>query len=195
MRRIPIIVTVIVIIVMHTSCYADCSCDDWVNRAGYCVDYVKTKIPIFPIPHNAVEIKALKNKEISNVTEGDVAIFDLGKYWHFSYVEKVHIDQQGNATAIDVSEMNFGGQMSFHEYMNKWSPKNEREWKKALCCGVTNTYGQTSFRKNIPLKTIKQIWSPISVASEDVWGRRGNTVVNRVSEFINRFFLFRGREL
>ena len=195
MRRISIIVAAIVITVMHTSCYADCNCIDWVRRDGYCVDYVKTKIPTFPIPNNPVDIAALKNKEIPDVTAGDVAIFDLGKYWHVSYVEKVHTDQQGNATAIDVSEMNFGGHMSFHEYKNKWSPKNESEWKRALCCGVTNKYGQTSLRKNIPLNTVKQIWSPVSAASEGVSVRRGITVVDKVMEVLNRFFHNTGREL
>lgn len=195
MRRIPIIVTAIVITGMYTSCYAGCNCDDWVKRDGYCVDYVKTKIPTFPIPNNAAEIAALKNKEIPEVTEGDVAIFDLGNYWHVAYIEKVHLDQQGDATAIDVSEMNFGGQMSFYEYKNKWRPKNESEWKRALCCGVTDKYDQTSMRKNVALNTVKQIWSPVSAASEGISGRRGNTVVDKVREVFNRFFLFTGREL
>jgi hypothetical protein len=164
MRRIPILVTTLIITVIHTSCYAGCNCDDWVKGGGYCVDYVKSRIPAFQIPKNTTEIAALKNKEIPEVTEGDVAIFDLGNYWHVSYVEKVHVDQRGNATAIDVSEMNFGGQMSFHEYINKWNPKNESEWERALCCGVTNKYGQTSLRKNIALNSVKQIWSPTFTA-------------------------------
>lgn len=195
MRRIPIIVTAFVNTVMHTSCYAGCNCDDWVNRGGYCVDYVKSKIPTFPIPRNEAEISSLKNEEVPAVTEGDVAIFDLGDYWHVAYVERVHMDRQGNATAIDVSEMNFGGQMSFDEYKNRWSPKNENEWKRALCCGVTDKYDQTNLRKNIALSTIKQIWSPVSAASEDVSGRRGNIVVDKVKEVLNRFLLFTGREL
>jgi len=195
MRRIPIIVTAIAITVMPTRSYADCNCDDWMKRDGYCVDYVKTKIPTFPIPNNAVEIAALKNKEIPDVTEGDVAIFNLGNYWHVSYVEKVHTDQHGNATAIDVSEMNFGGQLSFEEYKNRWIPKSESEWKRALCCGVTNKYGQTTLRKNIPLKTVKQIWSPISAASEGVSGSRRNRVVDIVTQVLNRFILFTGRAL
>ena len=195
MRRIPIIVTAVAITIMHTGCYADCNCDDWVKRDGYCVDYVKTKIPTFPIPNNAVEIAALRNKEIAEVTEGDVAIFNLGNYWHVSYIEKVHIDQHGNATAIDVSEMNFGGHLSFEEYKNRWIPKSESEWKRALCCGVTNKFGQTRLRRNIPLKTIKQIWSPISAASEGTGGRHGNSVVDIVTEVLNRFILFTERAL
>lgn len=195
MRRIPIIVTVCVTTVMHTCCYAGCNCDDWMKRDGYCVDYVKTKIPTFPVPNNVAEIAALKNKEVPEVTEGDVAIFDLGNYWHVAYVEKVHLDRQGNAASIDVSEMNFGGQMSFHEYKSKWSPKNKSEWKRALCCGVTDEYDQTSLRKNVELNTVKQIWSPVVAASGGVGERRGNTVVNKVREVFNRFVLFTGREL
>lgn len=196
MRRIPVIIVIAVAVtVMRTNCHAGCNCDDWVKKDGYCVDYIKTKIPAFPIPNNAVEIEALKNKEIPEVTEGDVAIFDLGNYWHVSYVEKVHLDRQGNATAIDVSEMNFGGRMSFNEYKNKWSPKNKSEWKRALCCGVTDKYGRTSVRKNIPLNAVKQIWSPIPATSEGVAGRHDDTVLDRVTEALNRFFLFAKREL
>ena len=126
--------------------------------------------------------------------EGDVAIFDLGRYWHVAYVEKVHTDQQGNATAIDVSEMNFGGQMSFDEYKSKWSPKNESEWKRALCCGVTDKYDQTDSRKNVALNTVTQIWSPAPAASEGMAGRGDNSVIDKVREVLNRFFLFTERE-
>ena len=195
MKCITMFLTAITVTVMHASCYAGCNCDDWLKKGGYCVDYVKRRIPAFPIPNNATEIAVLKNKEIPEVTEGDVAIFDLGNYWHVSYVEKVHMDQQGNATAINVSEMNFGGQMSFLEYNNKWSSHNESEWKRALCCGVTNKYGQTSLRKNIPLNTIKQIWSPISAASESISGRRDNSGVDKITEVFNWFLLFTGRKL
>ena len=163
MRLKAIMATAFAITVMHSNCHADCNCDDWMKGAGYCVDYIKTRIPAFPIPYNVREIAAINNKEIPEVTEGDVAIFDIGKYWHFSYVEKVHRDQHGNAMAIDVSEMNFGGQMSFDEY--KWIPKNESEWKRAVCCGVTDKYGQMSLRNYIPLNTIKQIWSPKGTAA------------------------------
>jgi hypothetical protein len=56
---------------------ASCSCSDWMNKGGYCVDYVKEKIPTFPIPQNTTEIASLKNKEISEISEGDVAIFNF----------------------------------------------------------------------------------------------------------------------
>src|SRR5690242_2731935 len=102
-------VTVFSLIAVSSTAFAGCNCDDWMDRGGYCVDYVKTKIPTFPIPKSETEIEALKNREISKVEEGDVAIFDLGRYWHVAYVEKVHTDSRGRATAIDVSEMNFGG--------------------------------------------------------------------------------------
>lgn len=190
MRRIPLIVTAIVLTIMHTRCYAGCSCDDWVKRDGYCVDYVKTKIPAFPIPNTVAEIETLKNKEVTEVAEGDAAIFDLGNYWHVAYVEKVRLDQHGKATAIDVSEMNFGNRMSFLEYKNKWHSKNASEWKRALCCGVTDKYDQTSLRNNISLNVVKQIWSPVIAASEGVSGRSGNAVVDKVREVLNQFLLF-----
>lgn len=194
MRRISIIVIAFVITV-HTRCYAGCNCDDWVKRGGYCVDYVKSKIPTFPIPHNVAEITAIKNKELPEVAEGDVAIFDLGNYWHVAYVEKVHLDQQGKATSIDTSEMNFGRQMSFREYTDKWSPKNVSEWKRALCCGVTDKYGTASVQKNVELNTVKQIWSPTSAASRGVEGIHGDTIVDKAKEVFNKFFLFTGGEL
>ena len=194
MRLILIIVTT-VIIIMNSSCYAGCNCDDWVTRGGYCVDYVKSRIPSFPTPKNITEIVNLKNKEITKITEGDVAMFNYSNYWHVTYIEKVHIDKHGNATAIDVSEMNFGGQISLDEYQNKWSPKNKSELDRAICCGVTNKYNQISLRKNVALNTVKQIWSPVSTVYEGIRGERDETVFDKVREVLNRFFQLTGREL
>ena len=195
MKQIQILVTAIVITVMHSSCYAGCNCDDWVARGGYCVDYVKTKIPTFPIPKTVAEIAALKNKETSKVTEGDVAIFDLGNYWHVAYIEKVHLDQQGTATAIDVSEMNFDRQISFDEYKNRWDTKNKSEWKRSLCCGVTKKYARTSMRKKIALDSVEQVWSPVSAASQESSGGYGDTLMNKAREALNHIIQFTGREL
>lgn len=195
MRRITILVTAIIITFMHTNSYAGCNCDDWMNRGGYCVDYVNTKIPTFPIPKTDAEIAALKNKEITKVLEGDVAIFDLGNYWHVAYVEKVHLDKQGKATAIDVSEMNFGGQLSFDEYKNKWGSRNESEWKRALCCGVTKKYDLMSIRKKIALNSVNQIWSPVSAASQENNEGNSDTLMDKVREAFNQFIQFTGREL
>lgn len=195
MKRSSLLVTAIIITGIHTSCYAGCNCDDWVNRDGYCVDYVKTRIPTFPIPNSVAEITVLKNKEIPDVAEGDVAIFDLGTYWHVAYVEKVRLDQQGKPTAVDVSEMNFGGNLSFNEYKGKWGPKKKSAWKRALCCGVTDKYSETSMRKNVALDTVTQIWSPRSAASEGVGGKYRLSVVDKVKEVLNRFIHFKEREL
>jgi len=176
--------------------FAGCNCDDWMNRGGYCVDYVKTKIPSFPIPKSIAEISVLKNREVSKVEEGDVAIFDLGRYWHVAYVEKVHLDSHGIATSIDVSEMNFGGQMSFQEYRNKWNQKNESEWKRALCCGVTKKYDRTSRRKNIALNSVEQIWSPDALTPQVISGGNGeDNLIEKVREALNQFIQFTGREL
>ena len=195
MRLITVIVTIIIITGTHSYSYAGCNCDDWMKMGGYCVDYIKTKIPTFPIPQNTTEIAALKNKDIPEVAEGDVAMFNISNYWHVAYVEKVNLNQQGDATSIDVSEMNFGGQLSFSEFKNKWNPKSRSEWKRALCCGVTNNYDQTGSRNNVLLDTVKQIWSPVSTASEDVKGERNVTIVDKVRDVFNRFFLFTEKEL
>lgn len=195
MKMIVIAVTIVVAGALHTSCYAGCNCDDWMDKGGYCVDYVKTKIPAFPVPQNTTEIEALKNKDISDVKEGDVAIFFLSNYWHVAYVEKVHLDQQGNASAIDVSEMNFGDQMSFDEFRKKWGQKGRNEWKRALCCGVTENYDQTSSRKNVALNTVEQIWSPDSAEFRESIRERRDAVIEKVREVFNRFIQFTGREL
>lgn len=195
MRRISIIVVTVVIAAMHSNCYAGCNCEDWVNRDGYCVDYVKSRVPEFPVPNDVAEIEVLKNRDVPEVMEGDVAIFDLGRYWHVAYVEKVHLDNQGNASAIDVSEMNFGGKMSYKEYKSRWSPKSVNEWKRALCCGVTDKYSQTSTRKNVALDTVKQIWSPAEVPAEAIGINRFNSVVSKVREVLNRFILFTLKEI
>lgn len=197
MTRISIIVATLVLTItgMHSRCYADCSCDDWVEKGGYCVDYIKTRIPSFPIPKSTTEIAALKNKDIPEVEEGDVAMFNFSNYWHVAYVEKVHLDPQGNATAIDVSEMNYGDQMSYDEYRKKWKRKSKSEWKRALCCGVTDNYDQTGSRKNIALNTVKQIWSPDPPEFSDVIRERGDAVIDKAREVLNRLFQFTGREL
>lgn len=189
MRRNSLILAAIIMTVMVTNCYAGCDCDDWMKKGGYCVDYIKTKIPTFPIPQNTTEIAALNNKDVSDVTEGDVAMFYLSNYWHVAYVEKIHLDQEGNATAIDVSEMNYGGQLSFDEFKARWRQKSRSEWKRALCCGVTDNYDETSSRKKVALNSVRQIWSP------RVSGDRDDSVLDKVKEVLNRVIQFTGREL
>lgn len=196
MKRCVGILVLFALLSASNHSFADCNCDDWVNKGGYCVDYVKTKIPTFPIPKSVAEITTLKNKETSKVEEGDVAIFDLGKYWHVAYVEKVHVDSQGSATAIDVSEMNFGGQISFDEYKRRWHTKNDGEWKRALCCGVTKNYDRTNTRKNIALKSVEQIWSPDSAISQEYSReQRDDSLLDKAREALNHFIQFTGREL
>jgi len=190
MKRISIPVAAIVFTVMCSTGNAACNCDDWVGRGGYCVDYVKDKIPSFPVPKSVAEITLLKNREPSKVEEGDVAIFDLGRYWHVAYVEKVHVDHLGNATAIDVSEMNYGGQLSFQDFKSKWKPKNASDWKRALCCGVTKKYDQLSHRKNIAIDTVEQVWSPDSSVVQ-----KSDTILDKVREAFNQFIQLTGREL
>ena len=165
------------------------------NRGGYCVDYVKTKIPSFPIPKSDAEIVALKNKGIPDVTEGDVAIFDLVNFWHAAYVEKVHLDQQGRATAIDVSEMNFGRQISFNEYNKRWGPKIRVNGKEPSVAVSRRIYDRASVRKNIALDSIKQIWSPVAAVSQELSLRHAGTLVNKASEALYQLIQFTGREL
>ena len=196
MKRCITVMMFLTITAVGKNSFAGCNCDDWMDRGGYCVDYVKTRIPTFPIPKTDAEIAALKNRETSKVEEGDVAIFDLGRYWHVAYVEKVHLDSHGTATAIDVSEMNFGGQPTFQEYRNTWNQKNEGEWRRALCCGVTKKYDQLGMRKNIALDSVEQIWSPDNAASQLISGQhRDGTLLERAREALNQFIQFTGREL
>lgn len=159
MKRIFQIVLVTLVTAKGAICFADCSCEDWVKKSGYCVDYVKSRIPVFPVPKDVSEIKALSNKEIKDVDIGDVAIFHYRNFWHVAYVEKVHLDQKGNATAVDVSEMNFGPRIDFQQFKKKWGLTSQSEWKRAHCCGITNNYDQTAIREKIDLNAINQIWS------------------------------------
>jgi hypothetical protein len=160
MKRFVEMALILLITVASTNCFAACNCDDWVKRGGYCVDYIKARIPIFPIPQNVAAIRTLKNRDVKDVEKGDVAIFNLGTFWHVAYVEKVHLDRHGNATAVDVSEMNFGGTMSIEDLKKQWGMNTESEWKRAVCCGVTRTYDRITSRENIELGSIQQIWSP-----------------------------------
>ena len=195
MKRIAIIVLTILISGINTRCYAvSYNCNDWMEKGGYCIDYIKTKISTFPVP-NKEDMVDLKNADIDDVTVGDVAIFTIKKYWHVAYVEKVHRNQRGEATAIDVSEMNFGDELSFAEFKAKWKSNSQAEWNRALCCGITDNYNQITLRNNIALNTVKQIWSPDDVASEGI-GRRGvKAIVGKVREVLNRFFEFAEGEL
>lgn len=187
MKFVGLIVLLISFIGVSTNSYAGCNCDDWVEKGGYCVDYVKSKIPSFPIPTSVAEITVLKNEEISKVEEGDVAIFDLGRYWHVAYINKVHRDQAGQAISIDVSETNFGGKLSYNQYKHKWNQKDEHEWKRALCCGVTSKYDQLSVRKKIPVTSIEQIWSPDNAVSQEKKEGRMGTLLGKISETFNQF--------
>jgi len=190
------IIMIFTLIAVSENSFARCNCDDWMNRGGYCVDYVKSKVPSFPIPKSDAEITALKNRETAKVEEGDVAIFDLGNYWHVAYVEKVHLDSRGTATTIDVSEMNLGGQISFDEYKKRWHTKNEGEWRRALCCGVTKKYYLKSIRKNIALNSVEQIWSPeLAESPENSEWRSDDSLLDKVRETLNQFIQFTGREL
>lgn len=194
MKQIPILLIVLIIAGMPANCFAGCDCDEWVNKGGYCVDYVKEKIPSFPLPKTHAEAATLVNKETADITVGDVAVFHYRNYWHFAYVEKVHRTKTGDAAAIDVSEMNFGGHLSFDEYKTYWNSSSEDEWKNALCCGVTDRYDRTSLRKNITLNTVRQIWSPDSaVMSED----KGRVVsaVDKVREVLSRIMEYAERVL
>jgi hypothetical protein len=164
-------------------CYAvDCSCDDWMEKGGYCVDYVKDRIPTFQIPYKD-DMPALNNVERAEVEEGDVAIFSIKNYWHVAYVEKVHRDQVGKATAIDVSEKNFGDELSFAEFKSRWNSNSRYEWNRAVYCGITDNFDRITRRQYIPLDTVKQLWSPNEVA-EGILRRRLRDVADKVREKI-----------
>lgn len=195
MKGIAVFFSALLITSIHTRCYAiTCNCDDWMDRRGYCVDYVKSRIPSFPLPYKD-DMPTLKNGEVADVTEGDVAIFAIKNYWHVSYVEKVHRDHRGEATAIDVSEMNFGDELSFSEFKAKWKSGRRDEWYRASCCGITENYDQVTFRRNVDIDTVKQIWSPEDEASERFGRGRLKAIVGRVREVINRFYDLTEREL
>ncbi len=171
-------------------CFAELNCDDWVAKRGYCVDYVKSRIPSFPIPESDEEITRLKNREIGNVAKGDVAIFDLGRYWHVAYVENVYRDTHGNAISIDISEKNYGPQMTLKDYKKKWGSKHVNEWKRAVSCGVTKKYGQTSIRKNVAIDSVDQVWSPTPSASRYIRKRGVAGLMGKAHEFLTNMFNF-----
>ncbi|GAW68094.1 hypothetical protein GPEL0_01f4270 [Geoanaerobacter pelophilus] len=163
------------------------------ERGGYCVDYIKDRIPSFQIPTKD-DMVALKNTDVAEVAEGDVVIFAIKNYWHVAYVEAVRRDRRGEATAIDVSEMNFGDGLSFAEFKARWKSKSRNEWSRAVCCGITENYDLVTWRKNVSLDTVKQVWSPDDAASEG--GRlRVNVLVDKVKEVLNKFFDYTETEL
>lgn len=171
-----------------------CNCDDWMDRGGYCVDYVKERIPSFPVPYRD-GMPTLKNSDLADVTEGDVAVFALRNYWHVAYVEKVHRDQHGEATGIDVSEMNFGGSLSYAEFKARWKSNSRDEWYRASCCGVTDNYDEITTRENVDLDTVRQIWSPDDAAPQGFGRLRLQAIVGKVREAIDRFYELTQRDL
>ncbi|GFO55522.1 hypothetical protein GMSM_25290 [Geomonas sp. Red276] len=194
MKVLAIIVLATLVTTVDTCCYAvSCNCNDWVERHGYCVDYVKERIPTFPLPSKD-DMPALKNTGIADITEGDVAIFAIKNFWHVAYVEKVHRDPRGGATAIDVSEMNFGENPTFPEFRAKWLSSSKEEWNRAVCCGITENYDRVTRREWIPLSTVKQVWSPDDVPSE-LRRRRLSEALSRIKEVVNRFIEFTERDL
>lgn len=191
MKLIQVFVIAIIITGIQARCHAGANCDDWREKRGYCVDYIKTKIPTFPVPQSAAELAALKNRDVPDIAEGDVAIFRYRNYWHVAYVEKVHRDKDGKATALDVSEMNFGRQLSLYEFEDLWNVKSDSEWKRAVSCGVTCNFTKKTSRKNVALSTVKQVWSPASTAANAEWKRRVKIVIDKVKGILGRFFLNR----
>ncbi len=185
-KRMLFTVSILTACVTTDSFALNCDCDDWMDKGGYCVDYIKEKIPEFPIPQSRTEITSLKNKPVSDITEGDVAIFNLSRYWHVAYVEKVHRDHKGAALSIDISEMNFGDRLTRDEFKDKWKSRNKREWQRATCCGVTDRYDELSFRKNVAVDTITQIWSPEPDDLETAFFRKNRGVADKAKEVLNR---------
>ena len=160
MKSVPLLILLLLLFAHPAICNTDCRCENWVNRKGYCVDYVHHLIPNFPVPDDVESLIELKNKEVEKVAKGDVAIFDLGNYWHVAYVEKVHLDRQGKTTAIDVSEMNYGGPLTRRQLKEKWGINSKKELQQAACCGVTKNFGKVTNRKNVDLTTVRHIWTP-----------------------------------
>jgi len=146
-----------------TESHADCSCEDWIDKGGYCVDYIKSRIPAFPVPYSIQAIKSLHNEEVHDIRKGDVALFTVSNYWHTAFVEKVHFDRWGNPLAIDVTEMNYGEPPTYEEFTARWGRVSPQEWQRALCCGVTKDYGRSEARAGIPIGSVYQVWSPPSV--------------------------------
>ncbi|QWV95625.1 hypothetical protein KP004_03580 [Geomonas oryzisoli] len=129
----------------------------------------------------------LKNADIADVTEGDVAIFTIKSYWHVAYVERVLRNAQDEPVTIDVSEMNFGDEPTFAEFRSRWKSANREEWSRALCCGITDNYNEITTRKNVAIETVHQIWSPDDAARDGTARRRLKALLGRVKEVINRF--------
>ena len=170
-----------------TCSYAlNCSCEDWMDREGYCVDYIKDRIPSFPIPYRE-DMPDLKNREVADITPGDVAVFHIRNYWHVAYVERVHRDSRGEPTSIDVSEMNFGGGLSFGEFKAKWKSNSQEEWDRAVCCGITDSYGQVTTRNDVDIDTVKQVWSPDETEAGGA-ALRFKAIVGKVRQVIDRFY-------
>lgn len=163
MKIILLFCVALMLSISCTESHADCTCDDWIGKGGYCVDYIKSRIPAFPVPYSIQAIKSLHNEELRDISKGDVALFTVSNYWHTAYVEKVHFDRKGNPVAIDVTEMNFGELPTYEEFTARWGHMPPHEWQRARCCGVTNDYGRTEARTGIPIGSIHQVWSPPSV--------------------------------
>uniref|UniRef100_C6E910 Peptidase C51 domain-containing protein n=1 Tax=Geobacter sp. (strain M21) TaxID=443144 RepID=C6E910_GEOSM len=193
MRHVAIVVLTLAIAGRYTPCYAvRCNCDVWMEKGGYCVDYIKDRIPSFLIPSKD-DMVALKNTDIAEITEGDVAIFAVKNYWHVAYVESVHRNLRGEATAIDVSEMNFGDELSYLEFKTRWKSNSRHEWNQALCCGITENYDRITWRKNISISKVKQVWSPDNAPSEGIGRQRVKAFLGKARDVFNELLYYTDR--
>lgn len=174
MKQTLYVLVVLLIVNVNIKCFAvDCAnsdCGFWYKKGGYCVAYVRTRIPSlykFKASENPFAINIPKNKETKDVEIGDAAIFAVGDFGHIAYVEKVNRDQNGNATSIDISEKNYGGPVSFDDFKKKWKINSQKEHEIATrCCGVTSLFDEERQRKEVPINKIDHIWSPFIVRFE-----------------------------
>ncbi len=167
MQHLVLLVAAFLPLCLASPCWCAWDCDDWERRRGYCVDYVKSRIPSFPIPRSEADVSRLNNRVPARIRRGDVALFDMGRYWHLAYVERVRRDRWGRASSIDVSEWNFGPPLTRESFRATWNQAAPPPWQRAVWCGVTEKFGRSGTRTGIPIQRVDQVWTP----SPSLWQR------------------------
>ena len=186
MKLLLVLLHVLLTMTAPACVFADCNCDDWVLRGGYCVDYVKARVPSFPFPQTHQEMLSLNNRETWQIADGDVAIFFMGSFWHVAIVERVYLDRFGAVTAVDVSEMNYGRPVSQTTFSEKWGDDGLAGWERAVCCGVTEGYAREASRKMVDIATVRQVWSPVAAELENTkLGDRLVVALDRVADAVS----------
>lgn len=139
--------------------YAAVSCDNWLT--GQCVAHARSMAKNASgrsLPSCGTAINCPTNKDMQDVTEGDIVKLNIGSYGHVAYV----LSRDGNS--LKISEKNKGGKLTRETFRRHASrngtPDTDENFSYVKSeCGVTEKYDVEETR-TIDLSQVVGVWSP-----------------------------------